>query len=320
MSIQAAQKAEQVLEAQYQDAVRQAIDKLDTAFIDVLEARQTVRALRAGWARLKTLEETIGDPAKKGRRPLEEIEAVSLERVNAELAIQRAEATLLQAHRALALLLRVPAEQAASLQLFGSLHDRAAPPPCLEELMRIALQARPDLNAYRLGMNRAAADLRRERAEAIDNLFLFCTPLNANDFSPLGKQSAYGWGLGLLLPVPLFDRNQGDIDRARVNVTQTHLERQDLERRIRNEVRYAATEYAASREVVRQYEQDMLPGADSLREEQSRLFVTGQTTLDSLLEARREHDEVVREYLEALVYHRRAMRRLNIAVGQCILP
>jgi cobalt-zinc-cadmium efflux system outer membrane protein len=318
--IRAAQEAENVLEAQYQDAIRRKMDRLHDVFIDVLEARQALRALQAGQARVQAIEATIRGPIEKGLRSSAELDMLSLMRINAELLIPRAEAVLLQAKRELALLMGIPNEQAASLEVAGTLHDRAPPPPGVKELIHIALQTRPDLTAYRLGRGRALADLKRERAEAVDDIFVFYTPFNANNFSPLGQQSASGWGMGVLFSLPFFDRNQGDIARARANVTQTQIEQQGLERRIINEVQYAATEYAVSREVVQQYERDILPDARALRDEQDRLFANGQASFDSWLEAQREYDEAVREYLEALVYHRRTMLRLNSAVGQRVLP
>lgn len=314
--IRAAQVAENVLEAEYQDAIRRKLDRLNDVFVDVLEARLALRALQAGLARLLAQEETI----RRRRGP--EANAAGWERMrtNAELAIPRAESALLHARRELALLLGIPTEQACRLDLAGSLHDYASPPPCIEELIHIALQTRPDLTAYRLGIGRAVADFRRERAEAVDDIFVFYTPLNANNFSPLGKRNASGWGVGVLFSLPFFDRNQGDIARARLNVKQTQMEQQALERRVINEVQYAATEYAVSGEVVRQYEHGILSDARAVRDEEDRLFAAGRSSIDSWLEAQREHDEVVREYLEALAYHRRTMLRLNSAVSQRILP
>jgi cobalt-zinc-cadmium efflux system outer membrane protein len=274
----------------------------------------------AALARLNALEETIRRLAEKGPRPAQEINAVKKTRDNTELALPRAEAALLQARRELALLLGIPSEQSSFLDVIGSLHDRAPPPPGVEELIRIALQARPDLIAYRLGISRAQADLRRENTEAIDDIFLFYTPFTANDYSPLGEQSASGWGMGLLFSLPFFDRNQGEIARARANVTQTRMEQQSLERRIINEVRYAATEYVVSRQTVQEYEREILDGARGLRDEQAGLLTNGQASLTALLEAQTEYDEIVRDYLEALAYHRRTMLRLNTAVGQCVLP
>lgn len=324
--IRAAQVAETVLEAEYQDAIRRKLDRLNDVFIDVLEARLALRALQAGLARLQAQEETIrgrGGPAANAAEPGEPAAfAAGWERMrtNAELAIPRAETALLHARRELALLLGIPSEQACLLDVAGTLHDCAPPPPCMEDLIRIALQTRPDLTAYRLGIGRAVADFRRERAEAVDDVFVFYTPLNANNFSPLGKRNASGWGVGVLFSLPFFDRNQGDIARARLNVKQTQMEQQALERRVINEVQYAATEYAVSGEVVRQYEHGILSDARAVRDEENRLFAVGQSSVDSWLDAQREHDEVVREYLEALAYHRRTMLRLNSALGQRILP
>lgn len=314
--IRAAQEAKNVLETQYQDAVRRKIDRLGETFVDVLEAQQALAALRAGLARLQTMEQTIRGRAGEAT----EFDAVSLARANAELALPRIEAALLQSRRELALLVGLPREQASLLRVAGTLHDYAPPPPNMEELIGIAVHTRPDLTAHRLGMSRAVADFRRERAEAVDDIFFLYTPFTANDYSPQGKQSTTGWGVSLLVSLPFFDRNQGEIARARVNVKQTEVEKQGLERRVINEVQYAATEYALSADVVRQYQREILPDARIVREEQDRLFTNGQAGFDAWQEAQKEYDEVVREYLEALAYHRRTMLRLNNAVGQRMLP
>lgn len=319
--IRAAQQAVNVLEAQYQDAIRRKLDRLTDLFVDILETRQALRALQAGLARLKAQQQRIrnrpGEPAASASGWDQTIEQM---RTNAELAIPRAETALLQSQRELALLLGIPSEQASLLHVSGILRDCAPPPPRMEELIRIALQTRPDLTAYRLGIGRARADLRRENAEAVDDIFVFYTPFSASDFSPLGKRNTSGWGLGVLFSLPFFDRNQGDIARARLNVQQTRMEQQSLQRRVINEVQYAATEYAVSGEVVRHYERDILNDARALRDEENRLFAAGQSSFDTWLEAEREHNEVVREYLEARAYHRRTMLRLNSAVSQRILP
>jgi cobalt-zinc-cadmium efflux system outer membrane protein len=317
--IRVAEQAKCVLEAQYQDAVRQEIDKLHTAYLDVLAAREAARAVRAGLARLTALRETARDLAARGLRPRSEVSRVAVKQASVESAVQEAETALLQARRRLAVLLAIPPDGADRIQLRGSLHDRCPPLPCTNELIRIALQTRPDLIAYRLGLDRAEADVRLARAEAFDNVFLFYTPFNATDFSPQGKQSATGWGLGAIFPVPLFDRNQGDIARARANVTQTELEREVLERRIANEVQYATTECELSRAEVEQYEQEILPSARTLRDEKYHLFTQGRESLDALLEIQEDYDEAVRGYLESLVRHRRDMLRLTVVLGQRIL-
>ena len=54
-----AQRAKLVLQAQYQDAVRLEIDNLYTAFVDVLNARETVRSVEASLSVLDRILKSI---------------------------------------------------------------------------------------------------------------------------------------------------------------------------------------------------------------------------------------------------------------------
>lgn len=122
-----ARRAEKVLEAVYQDVVRQEIDKLYSAYVDVLEAALKRSALRKAADRMRGVE--TGEAAVR--------------RAYTEIALREADANLIRARRELALLLAVPAEQADDLPVRGSLRDRAPPPPATDELIRLALQTRP---------------------------------------------------------------------------------------------------------------------------------------------------------------------------------
>ncbi len=69
-----AQRAKQVLEAQYQDAVRLQIDNLYTAYVNVLEARATVCAMRTSLKGLAEVVKTTRDLAQKGLQPKTDID------------------------------------------------------------------------------------------------------------------------------------------------------------------------------------------------------------------------------------------------------
>ena len=51
-----------------------------------------------------------------------------------------------------------------------------------------------------------------------------------------------------------------------------------------------------------------------------KLFSRGGSEVVAYLNARREYNDVVREYRDLLVRHRRSMLALNAAVGLRILP
>ena len=50
-------------------------------------------------------------------------------------------------------------------------------------------------------------------------------------------------GLGVTVPLPIYNRNQGGISRAKINVTQSELQLGDLERQAQIDVEEAVQEY-----------------------------------------------------------------------------
>jgi cobalt-zinc-cadmium efflux system outer membrane protein len=319
-SIRVAEQEYRVLEARYQDAVRHEIDKLYNAYIDVLEARALRKTAQAEVDVLTELVETARRLVQKGgQRPQRDLTAAKVRKYMAEIVLQRADLSLQRTRRNLAVLLAAP-EQAGSLKLQGSLHDRAPPPPCIEELIRMALESRPDLLSYRLSVERAQAQVRQQRAQGIDDVFLFFSPYQAMDNSAQGKQTANGWEMGVLVPFPALNRNQGNVARAQANVTQLAIEVESVVQQVISEIRRAVSEYEVSRDEVERFERDLLPGVRSVRADKSRLYATGQQSIEAVLTAQRDYNDTVRQYWEALTRHRRSMLELNSAVGRRLLP
>jgi cobalt-zinc-cadmium efflux system outer membrane protein len=304
-----ARRARKVLQAQFQDAVRLEIDNLYTEFVDVLATRETVREARKAVA---DLEEA---PPER-----DEDQRLEVQREAAEVALAEAEEQLRADLRALGALLRLTPAQAERLQVRGSLHDTATPPAAPADLLRMALVARPDLAAYRLGLGRAEADVALALANRYPDLFLLYQPYTFQDNSPLLRKSAHSWGVGLAVPLPLFNRNQGNIQRARLNVAQTHAELVALEDRVAYEVRAAGRLDSVTRASVDRIERSLLPKARQEHDRVTRLYLAGKASELTFLTAERDHDQVVRQYRDALVRHRRAMLKLNTAVGVRVLP
>lgn len=302
------------IEARYQNAVRLEIDRLYDAYVDVLEARYRVEEAHAEiqeWAQLAA-------NRREGRQSDED--QLAVRRFNAEAAIQEAELEFMQRRRHLAMMLAIPVEKADHLIVSGSLKDRFPLAPNVEELIRLALDSRPDLAAQRLGSEHDKALVQVTQAERFDDAAVFYSPYEVQNNSPQGLKSSSGWGGGALFAVPLLDRNQGVIARAKINVRQGLIEVDGLERMAVNEVRQAWTEYTASRQVVQQYEQEGLPAVSRVIEEAFRNYNEGKQGIDALLQARKDYSEMMRLYREALVRHRRSMLKLNTAVGKRILP
>jgi cobalt-zinc-cadmium efflux system outer membrane protein len=310
-------RARRVLEAQYQDAVRRKIDNLYTAFVDVLAARETVRFAETSVAGLREIEDLSRNLYEQQSISLADYNRARVQLRTAEVALLDAEETLHDTTHALGNLLGYTDEESESLELRGSIRDPFPPPPASETLEQIALATRPDLVAFRLGVQRAEADVALARANRFEDIFVLYQPFTAQDTAP---RDAYSWALGVTVPLPLYNRNQGNLRRAQLNVTQTQIEVADLERRVILEVHRTLREYNLTRQSAARFETSILDEARQSRDTAAESFRAGEIDQLRFLEAQRVYNDVVRQYRDLLVRHRRSMLLLNTVVGHRILP
>ena len=315
-----AARAKCVQEAQFQDAVRLQIDALGSAFVDVLAAAEYVRYARASVAGLDEVLAVTRRSQARGNAGRDDVDRVAIQRDSAEIGATDADEALRKARRALALMLNLPPGQAEGLRVRGSVRDTFPPPPPTPELVRLALAYRPDLNAYRLGVRRAEADVTLARANRYQDVYVQYQPYTFQNDHPFGSKGAHSWALGMAVPLPIANRNQGNIRRAELNVGQTQVELAALERRVVAEVEQAARDYATTRAAVERLERSLLPTAARVRDNTLRLLGRGGAEVVGYLNARREFNDLVREYFDFVVRHRRQMLALNTAVGLRILP
>jgi cobalt-zinc-cadmium efflux system outer membrane protein len=316
----AAERALNVLEAQFQDAVRLQIDNLYTAYVDVLAARETVRFAQAsvvGLDKVLTVTETLYKRADLARP---DVLRIRMQKEAAEVGVQEARDTVRRAKRSLAVLLSLPAAEAETFELRGTIALKAPPLAATDELVAQALQLRPDLRADQLAVQRSVADVRQARAERFADLYLLYQPYTFQDNTPFGEKSATSWALGITVPVPIFNRNQGGILRASQSIAQMEFSSAGRERRIATEVALAAHECAVSTALVKHFEESVLPSARVMLDDSLRLFVSGEQNALAYFNAQREYNQAVRQYRDALVRNRRSMLALNTAVAQRILP
>ena len=83
-------------------------------------------------------------------------------------------------------------------------------------------------------------------------------------------------GVGMAVPLPLFNRNQGNIQRARLNVTQTQAELLALEDKVVYEVRQAERQYTVTRVAIARIEHSLLPKARKEHDRITNLYLAGK--------------------------------------------
>jgi cobalt-zinc-cadmium efflux system outer membrane protein len=315
-----AARAERVLESQFQDAVRNRIDDVYGAFVTALGARQTVRySVRsvAGYEKLVALTKQLHD---LGQIPEADLNVVENKLRIARLGLRDAEASFRKARLDLGSLMNMTVQEATAMQLRGTIKDLAPPPPPVDALRKIALADRPDLVSFRFGLQMAQSAVRLARANAYSDIYVLFQPYTFQDNSPYGLKSATSWALGVTVPLPIYNRNQGGIERAKLNVGQSQLQLSDAERQVLIDVEKAVQEYDVSRRLVEELRDQVEPDARRVRDAAFRLWTGGETSLLNYLQAQLDYNDVVKQYLDTAIRHRQSMLSLNTTIGRRIMP
>ena len=224
---------------------------------------------------LENLHARYQDLYKQGNASLGELNRIKIQLRTAQLGLADAKAAYRKAKLDLGSLMNLTREEVDKMELRGTIYDKLPPPPAVEELRRIALDSRPDIVSYRLGV------LRRGRCPAGPRQSLL-QPLRAVSTLYLPGQFALrDEKRGVVCPGrdgPLagLQPQPGGVQRAVLNVTQTQIELSDTERRALVDMEKAVQEYEVSRREVDELSRDVIPAAKQVRDEAFRLLKAGE--------------------------------------------
>jgi outer membrane protein, heavy metal efflux system len=315
-----ATRAQRVIEAQYQDAVRNAIDQLYASYVSVLAARQTVHYSRAAVEGLKKLFDVTMELYRRDQNTRADVNRVQVQLNTAQIGMIDAEESLRKAKRDLGVLLNIPADRAEQVEVRGSIKVPELPLPPEDELVQMALSMRPDVVSYRLGIKSAEANVRLQMANRFSDVYVLYQPYTLQDNTPYGLKSPISWALGVTVPLPVYNRNQGGIARAKMNVTQSQLELSNIERQTVTDVQQALYEFKVTAKMVDSIRNDLEPAAKQVRDDTLRLYRGGEVNVVVFLQEQQKYQDVVKQYLDTLIRHRRAMLALNTVLGQRVFP
>jgi len=297
-------------EAQFNDAVRTLRADVTLACIDVLAARAT-RDLIA--SNLRTFEEL----ARVNRARADAGSIAPVESTRSQVAMLQFRSTAVRAELDLSTALArlrtlVGRSPSAALDVAGDLR----PPPSsgdleLASVQQIALSTRPDLRALQLAESKSVADLRLQ--EALGRIDYTVGAEYRRQQGIAGKSNSLGFFVSA--PLPLLNRNQGEIARAGAERDQTTKQIAATRSQIISDVAVAFNEYAVNRDLVSSIEHDLIAPATSARDISTYTYRAGGTSLIELLDAQRAFNDTMQSYLDAQAGLRRAMARLNAAVG-----
>ncbi len=182
----------------------------------------------------------------------------------------------------------------------------------LDDLQAKALADRPDLRAARQSITAAQSQIELARANAKQDLTA------SMNFSHVSGASSASWFLSM--PLPIFDRNQGEIKRTMFAAEQSSFAAASAEERVMTDVRNAWEAATSNQEVVGLYTSGYLKQAEDSRDITNYAYKGGAATLLDLLDAERSYRSVQLGYRQALANYMLSLEQLRQAVGTRSLP
>jgi cobalt-zinc-cadmium efflux system outer membrane protein len=123
------------------------------------------------------------------------------------------------------------------------------------------------------------------------------------------------YGLYLSVPLPIFNRNQGEVARARQEALQLEARVRALEADVNHDVDAAYEAYAAARDVVGTIEAQMLSQAREVRSTTEYSYRRGEASFVEFLDAVRAFNETMQSYNAARAEFARSLYTIDSIGG-----
>jgi cobalt-zinc-cadmium efflux system outer membrane protein len=164
------------------------------------------------------------------------------------------------------------------------------------------LEVSPEVQIARAGITRGQLALRREQVEPIPNLQARVS--TGYDFEEDGRKVVTTVNLGVRLP--LFDRNQGNIQAAEGELRRAQAELARVELSLRQRLARQYVRYRTATALVENYRKTTLPKAREAYELYLDSFRQRRAAWPQVLVAQRTYLQLSVDYVEALEQVRRA--------------
>jgi cobalt-zinc-cadmium efflux system outer membrane protein len=278
------------------------------AFIDVLAAQEQLSLSKELVDLSEKAYSTVAERVKAGQdSPIEETKA-KIALSNTRIEFDKAGKRLVSARHQLAA--TWGSSNPAFEKVTGGLYD-TSPAPSLEELTGQILQ-NPDITRWQTEKEKSRAALELEKAKATSDITL------GGGLQYFGEGDDSAFVLGLSIPFPLFDRNQGNIQQSMYMLEKTEEQRKGIEANLKAALAEASTKLSSSFSETNIIQSDVLPLAKSAFDAASQGYRQGKFEYLVVLDAQRTFFEVRARYIEALAGYHKARADVERLIGRDI--
>ena len=303
------------------DARRTLEGMLRQTYLQAVAARQALATQKEAQETLSRLADLIRVRYQHGSISEVEVLKIETEKLNADQQVERSERDLDAAKAQLAFMLgargRVPVFE-VDAELPGYLVPPALQGAAVDSLLDLARKQRPDLAGSLLNRDRAEASVRASQRLRFPDVALSAGVSGQGSYSSAITPPTFSFGL--TLTPPIFNRYQGEIVKAKADLTAQKTQLAKTEAQVLSDVQTAFTQFKSARSRVERAERELLEHAKRTRDLVQLQYQKGAASLLEYLDAQRILISTKLEYESDLSEYWLAVVLIGQAVGSEIGP
>jgi cobalt-zinc-cadmium efflux system outer membrane protein len=312
--IEVAENARNIAQLQLLNTIRGLVLDVQSAFVDVQLARDSLALAQENLKALNEIVEVNAVRVRAGDLADVELVRTRVAALQFQNSVRQAELRLYTAHGRLEVLLG-RTSLSETVEVSGPLR-RDAQTLSLEDLSQRASENRPDLLAQRQDQARSVSELRLQIAQGKVDYTVGTEYRRQQGLAGTGNSLGFFFSA----PLPVFNRNQGEIERARREQAQIEARARSLEATIKNEVKMAYKQYSTASALLETIEKNMLAQARDVRQITEYSYKRGEATLIEFLDAQRAFNETMQGYNEARAEYARSLYLIDSISGKSVNP
>ncbi|MGD1068674.1 MAG: TolC family protein [Bryobacteraceae bacterium] len=315
LRLESAKKGTSIAESQQEDLKRNLLFNLRSAFVTALQAKAVLDVAKENLVYYDHVLEISQEQLKAGDIAKVDMMRLDLQRVQYESDIQSALVNVRTAKIQLLALLndRTPVDR---FDVTGPF-DFTEVITTLDDIHRIALDARPDLRAAIQAVDKAKTDHQLAVSNgSTDPTWSVWITHNPSFNNPFDNNTI---GASVDIPLRLFDRNQGEKERTEIDIRRNQRLRDAATAQVYSDVDSAWATVESNVALLRPYKAKYLEEAASVRDTITFSYQRGGASLLDFLSAENDYRSVRLNYLNLVGAYLTAASQLNLAVGREVI-
>ena len=296
------------------NSVRTLLFDVHSAFVDIQLAKEVLTLAQENLKALNSIVEVNNARVRAGEIAQVELVRSRVAALQFQTAVQQANLRLRQAKNRLQFLMGriVPTE---NFDVAGDIRREPAPFD-FAGFRETSLRIRPDLLEAQRTQARSQADLRLQIAQGKVDYTVGAEYRRQQGVNGTGNSL----GFFLAVPIPVFNKNQGEIERARREGEQFAAHMKALRSSIENEVANAFQQYSTQKDLLESIERGVLEQAREVRKTTEYSYRRGEASLIEFLDAQRAFNDAIQSYNEARAEYARSLFLIDSVSGRLVNP